>query len=785
MSTKKKSPQLVASQDEQGQAQHILEHYHQIAAALHASKERSQVETALTEINNLPEGAQLVLLKELAKETHTDAADVLTALYELSPLKNVHKEAHRSLIRLSGAKVYPIWQPPVDKTLTIDLTQPESVALSHFWKGTVTESLNVGEAQLLLCWEVAGNDKNVRIFGFLLDFYSLGVRDFFTRIESKRSFEKFAAQLAFESELTFKDCSAAEGRLLVQRALDINTRKGTRPHRDFRTHRELIDQWVLNPSSEEDGDNGQSAVVNQSLEKDFGLPEEKPVDIVIAFIESCFNGKHDIAYDLLAQESRLREGLAKEQWIEKRKDWLYQSDPQNLRPGFVSERKASKPKLWLPSLASKHRSASQKEVEVAWSVELYETPLNHALPELPEPTTVYEETQRRWYWSSFVLVQEHGQLCIQDITDEGENAQNLTKKELEKRIEELVRYAELSMEASKELEQDEQQGNSRTLLDEVITHIVHANYYMDILLKKAPFDREMYEKAASFAGTVRDFERCLVYLLALVQRFPEQRALFLRRIGEVQVTQSTVYEHGLDEERAERYRHLAEQSLKDSLNMQDSFGARMSFVDLLLEEEEIKEENNRLDEVEDHLLQAQKLATEPDEITHVEFHLGQIAAHREQFQASLHHYQRVVDLQPDSAESWYDLAEAQAKLENLEEAEADYKRAIDLDPEEETYYLSLCDLYVRHGQAEKAMALLEDSLKANPDSAVLYATMASLYLLKEDSLKAETFLRKAEHLEPDSELVQQLRFVLQQYKAKTVPGGSIASKSGNRPKKRR
>jgi hypothetical protein len=41
----------------------------------------------LAEINDMPEGAQMALLKDLSKQHHTDAADVLVAINELSPIK--------------------------------------------------------------------------------------------------------------------------------------------------------------------------------------------------------------------------------------------------------------------------------------------------------------------------------------------------------------------------------------------------------------------------------------------------------------------------------------------------------------------------------------------------------------------------------------------------------------------------------------------------------------------------------------------------------------------------
>ena len=84
---KKKTSQIPVSVEETTQAQDLLGRYHEIARNLHESTNQAQAEAALAEINNMPEGAQMALLKNLAKEHHTDAADVLVAINELSPDK--------------------------------------------------------------------------------------------------------------------------------------------------------------------------------------------------------------------------------------------------------------------------------------------------------------------------------------------------------------------------------------------------------------------------------------------------------------------------------------------------------------------------------------------------------------------------------------------------------------------------------------------------------------------------------------------------------------------------
>src|SRR6266699_3373658 len=150
---KKKNTQIAVSQEDNTQAQHILEQYHEIAGNLHTSTDQKQAEDALTEINNLPEGAQIALLKALSKEHHTDAADVLLAINELSPIKSVRKEARRSLIQLEGARIYPDWRPPIQQPLAVQVTDTPS----RFSKGIVTDSLDAGEVQLVLCFEQGEN----------------------------------------------------------------------------------------------------------------------------------------------------------------------------------------------------------------------------------------------------------------------------------------------------------------------------------------------------------------------------------------------------------------------------------------------------------------------------------------------------------------------------------------------------------------------------------------------------------------------------------------------------
>jgi len=102
---RKKAGKRPISQQDNEQAQRLLGQLHEIAQQLHRSRSEADVEAALNEINVMPESAQLALLKALSKERNVEAADILEAVYEFSPIKAVRKEAHRCLIGLEESRI--------------------------------------------------------------------------------------------------------------------------------------------------------------------------------------------------------------------------------------------------------------------------------------------------------------------------------------------------------------------------------------------------------------------------------------------------------------------------------------------------------------------------------------------------------------------------------------------------------------------------------------------------------------------------------------------------------
>ncbi len=736
--------------------------------------DQQQAESVLSEINTLPERVQIALLKALAKEHHTDAADVLTAISEWSPMKEVRKEARRALIQLEGVRIYPQWKPAVPQPLVAPLSNTPL----RFWKGVVTDSRNLGEVQLVLCWE-QDNDE-IRVLNFLLEFWQDGVKDFFTLVGSKRNAEKLIDSMSDAMpDVKVKACSLAQGRRLLLDALATNKQHGTTPHRDYRNNISLVNRLIL-----EVPDLNEDSVLDDEGYYDFDEDDEEldlqslePPQVVAHFVNALFDeDDYERAYDLLAKESPLRGGLSQDVWVERREEWAEEADPSVLEPGIVHEREQQKSGLWLP-FAKPRSFGDRKEIEAFWSAELEDISPDMQLPELPGATAVYEATQRHWFWATYTLIQEEGAWRIESMSDEAINAQGLTIEELQKRISDIDKYIEDF--GKKHKPTDIQRAKEEDLVrytEEIYWRLMRSAGYSDALIKKLPLAHILYEEASGRMILMSQLERCLVYLEARAYRFEEQRGSFLRRVAEAQQQLAKKYHDVGNTDKAEHLQELAEKALAESLTIEDSFEAHVSLAELLIEE-------NRLDEAAAHLLQAKALTSESSQEAHAEMHLGEIATKREQYEDALFHYQRVTELEPDLSDSWADLADVYDHLGNLEEAETHYRHAMELDPDDAELYAALAHMYGRHEQGAKAIDILEEGLRVHPDAAVLCVYLASIYMEDKDYRRAEHYLDKAERLEPDLEIISMFRQTLNLLKVQA--GSPQIGRPGNAGKKKR
>ena len=735
---RKREPIPLLSQEDNAQVQQLLAEYQQNAQQIRQSKDAAQVESVLAPINALSENTQIAFVKALARENNTDAADILVAVNALSPQKEVRKEARRSLIRLEGAKIYPQWTAPIVQTpiVQVNVANPP-----RFWKGYVTRSREEGEIQLLLSWEQGYDYADARMFIFLLDYWRDGVRDIIAETGSKRHVEEHIEDMRTKlTETTIADCTLAEGKRLLEEALSVNAWRGTSPPKDYLNRQQIINNLILETSD-----------VGEDRGRTFIDPELTEQETVINFIGAWAMGDYALAYNLLTDNSELRDGLPRDEWIDRHRAWFDEAHPIRLELGFVHEREQAQSALWLPTSITSARAGARKEIEIGWSLELVETPLSGTLKEMPLGTAVNKETGRHWFWTSYTLVKERDGWRIQAGKDEGVALQGLPITELQKRVKE---YEEAVQQAFNKRETDPQ-----GVMEELSWRLTQILHFYDALITRLPLDRQICEDAYERSITLGNPERSLVYLERMAQRFTEKRANTLRTLGATLLTQAyNDVDRGLSE-RAEQFLERSEQTLREAVDVENSALSHLLLAEMLLSQ-------GQNDEAEAEYQLASTLPLNTREEAAIEAGFGNIAMRREQIEEALPHFQRVTELSPDYVGIWFNVGFAQRLLGRFDEALEAYRRAIRQEAEDIRPYAEMTAIYMNKNEVQQARAIAEQGVSTNPASAELHALLASVLSAMGDQRNAQRELASAEAINPDLEIVARVRSQLQAAKKK-------------------
>lgn len=722
--------------------QHLVEQRQSIAEALRGSSSRIQAETALAGITSNAEGTQLALLKALAKQRDVDAADVLLALNELAPDKAVRKEARRGLIQLASNKIYPSWTPEPERPAA----QVASYA-PRFWKGLVPVMRERGEIEIVLCWEQGFEYGEVRMMRFVLDFWKNGINDFQNEVGTRRHIESHLDDMApgirelIGEEVRVTECTLAEARRLIHDALTVNRlRKGTLP-KDYRHYLPAIQQLVFD--APEAGEDRGRTFINPALE-----PDEVVMDAV-----GCWSvGDYGLFYDLLAADNPIREGLSREEWVERRYQWADEAHPQRLEATVMREREHNQSALWLPGSVLSGRS--RREVEACWSLELTETPLGGTLLEMPMGTAVLRETGRHWFWTSYTLTQEDGTWRIQRMTDEGASAQGLPIADLQKRLQEHNDAVQQIVQTKRPTDPDSQKS-----YEEVIWRTVESMHYLDALLVKLPLDFEMYADATGRATSIGNSERAMVYLEQWAKHFPQdyRYPAILQQLGAVESALASQYDEIGLRERSDRFFSLAETQLQEALERDRT---PMAYVLLA----EVKGMQGKLDEAQS-LFETALAENPPRELeTEIENDLGNLAIDRQRYEEALRHFMRVIELNPRHEHSWFNVARTYRLLKNEAEAEVYYQRAIEEEPQNPAAFSELGSIYIGMREPQKAYAVVERGVRLHPRSAHMRALLAGILLDMGDLRRGQAVLEEAERLDPQSEMAQAVRQILEAMK---------------------
>jgi tetratricopeptide (TPR) repeat protein len=726
----KKETGTQLSQEHQQQIQDLFSQYHQIAERLHNSTDQAQIEAILTNITLLPMPAQLALIKTLAREHTTDAADVLTAIHTLGIHKDTRKEARRGLIQLEATKTYSRWKPPIVQAPAIQLQHNES---PRFWQGLVTQCRDQGEIQLILCWEQGYDYNDVRVMMFTLHYWHAGITDVMVETLSKRRLDQFIdqARAKLPDDVTLVDCTLAEGKRLIEEALSVNQWHGSTPDKSYRHQLPLINKLILQ-APDLDEDRGHT----------FINPELEEQEVIVNFLGAWSFGDYGLAYDLLTRDSSLHDGLSRDAWMAHRRQWYQEAHPTRVKLGFVHEREKGQSALWLPSSANL-RPPSLKNIEVGWSLELSDTPLSGTLKEMPMATAVNKETGRHWFWTTYTLVHEDGVWRIQHIIDEGLALQGLSTLELQSRIKEYQHIVE-------ELAKQRQTSNAEKALEDVSRHLLQMVYFYDVLLTLLPLDYQIHLEAYAHVHLLEDLEHVIVYLDFMVQRFPEQRASSLHQLSLSLLSLTHQYDRQKMPERIEHLLKRAEETVQQSIIINDDAAGHMIYGELLMHK-------GIFDKAEAELLIALEKKPASNIETVIEAGLGNIAMQHEQPSEAITHYKRVAEISPQHPSIWFNLGLAHRHLGELEDAVQCYQQAIQANPHDERASRELAGIYRKGGQLDQARAIIEQAVQLDPESAYLHAMLASILLEQGDHRAAQKELKAAEQIDPELEIVQMMR----------------------------
>ncbi|GCE06292.1 tetratricopeptide repeat protein [Dictyobacter aurantiacus] len=729
----KKNADVHLTSEEAEQVENIQQQYPTIATRLHESKDQAQVGAALAEIFALSEAAQLALVKSLAKTNRADGADILVAINAVSPNKEVRKEARRGLLRLESSKVTPHWSAPVAQTAAVQLNVSNP---PRFWKGLATRSREQGEMQVTLCWEMGYEYGEARMLSFLLDFWNDGVKDFMAETGTKRHIDEHIKSLhKMATEVELVPCSSGEAKRLIEEALDINAWRGTQPHSDYRAQQSLVNKMLLQ-TAEANGDSGQT----------FIAPDMEPQEVAANFIGAWSFGDYGLAYDLLTSNSPVRDNLTRDEWIEQHRTWFDEAHPTRMELSFIHEREQPQSAIWLPGAATGQRGSTNKQLEIGWSLELLETPLSGTIKEMPMGTAVNKETGRHWFWNTYTLTREGNAWRIQQIKDEGVALQGVTIDQLQQRIK---AYEEVIDQALKQQDRDPE-----TFMEEMSWRLGQMLHFHDALIAQLPLDYNATEDAYSCSVLTGNPERMMVYLERMAQRFPNNKADTLRRLG------ATLAELAFRFDRPEfrdRHQHLlqrAEENLRESVVVDNSATSHSLLGELLIS---LDRNEDAREEFMKSLELLSKEKPEPALEASIEAGLGNVAMRQQQPEEAIPHFRRVADLQPQYPGVWFSLGFANRLLDRLDEAESYYQKSLAENQTDIRIYSELTAIYMQRSDSNKAQMLLEGALRQYPETAYLHALLASVLAEKGDRRQAQRHLEEAERIDPESDFIPAVR----------------------------
>jgi tetratricopeptide (TPR) repeat protein len=565
----------------------------------------------------------------------------------------------------------------------------------------------------------------------VLNYWEDGVKGLSVRVGNRRTINERINELRTHlPNNAVVDCTLAEGKRLIEEALSVNAWRNVEASQDYRKHLPILNKLIF-----------QATELGEDSGNTFITPEQETQEVLVNFLGAWTFGDFGLAYDLLTEDCEIRDNLSRDEWIKQHRQWYEEAKPLRMELGFVHDIPAQQGALWLPSSMS--RTVEKKDVEVGWSVELLDTPLSGTLKEMPFATAINKETGRSWFWTSYSLIRVNNAWRIQKVVDEGLALQGATTDDLQKRVKEQEELLEQFIQQQRQ----DPNLNLETFLETVSWRLAQLLHFYDTLIPQLPLDYELCKQAYGSAVLSGDAERKMIYGERMTQRFSEDRADNLRRLGSALAAIGDLdAERGMDA-RAHHLLKRAEETLREAISIDEDALSYVLLGELLISV-------GRHAEAETELLKAKERPHTEKVEASIEAGLGSIAMEGDQMAEAITHYQRVSELDADYQDVWFNLGFAHRLLGQMDEAEQNYLRAIEADPQDTRPYGELTVIYGNREELDKAVDLLERGLCTMPSSAILHALLASTLNEQGNRREARHHLATAESINPELKLVQ-------------------------------
>ena len=113
------------------------------------------------------------------------------------------------------------------------------------------------------------------------------------------------------------------------------------------------------------------------------------------------------------------------------------------------------------------------------------------------------------------------------------------------------------------------------------------------------------------------------------------------------------------------------------------------------------------------------------------------------------HFQKALQINPDSAEACYNLGNALLQKGNVDEAIAHYQKALQFKPDEAEAHDNLGIALLQKGNVDEAIVHFQKALQIKPDDAEVHNNLGSALLQKGSVDEAIVHFQKALQINPD------------------------------------